>query len=57
MDTITLGAALAMTRGDITGAAQTAAEAKATAENALSLLEALGITLVDGKICQKIEKE
>lgn len=67
MDAATLGAALAIAKsipntavGDATAAANRSEAAAQSVENSaaqIALFQALGLTLQDGKICVKVEKE
>lgn len=67
MDAATLGAALAIAKsipntavGDATAEANRAEAAAQSVENSaaqIALFQALGLTLQDGKICVKVEKE
>ena len=67
MDAATLGAAIAIAKsisntavGDATAAANRAEAAAQSVEDStaqIALFQALGLTLQDGKICVKVEKE
>lgn len=67
MDAATLGAAIAIAKsipntavGDATAAANCAEAAAQSVEDSaaqIALFQALGLTLQDGKICVKVEKE
>lgn len=67
MDVTTLGAALAIAKsipntavGNATAAANRAEAAAQSVEDSaaqIALFQALGLTLQDGKICVKVEKE
>ena len=67
MDAATLGAAIAIAKsilntavGDATTAANRAEAAAQSVEDSteqIALFQALGLTLQDGKICVKVEKE
>lgn len=67
MDVATLGAAIAIAKsipnnsvGDATAAANRAEAAAQSVEDSaaqIALFQALGLTLQDGKICVKVEKE
>lgn len=59
MDTVTLGAALALTKataGTAANRAEAAAKAAQQAADSIREFNETGITVVDGKLCVKVER-